>query len=133
MNTTRPVSVLVATTVSRDPIALALELKRPHVSVAQVEPADLPAEVARRPPHLVIYSEPNKTVEELVDAWVLVCPGEAGFGVVNVAGEQRTVPDIGLADLLEAVDAVEAASHAPGAIRKNPPDGGRCGDSSPVL
>lgn len=112
MNTTRRVSVVVATTVSRDPIALALELKRPHVAVAQIEPAELAAAVKHSPPHLVIYSEPDTAVEALVPAWVLLCPDGAGYGLVKVDGLPRRVPDIGLADLLDAVDAVEATSRA---------------------
>ena len=105
--------VLVATAVSRDPIATALAMSRPEVAVVQVEPDALGAAVARLRPRLVIYDAPDEVVETRVGAWVLLHPRGENAAVVGLAGARRTVPCPGLADLLAAVDAAVGAGLDP--------------------
>jgi hypothetical protein len=106
---TDPIRVLVATGVSRDAIALALELMRPQLAVQQVEPAELEAAVLRERPDLVIAGEANEIVETRIANWVLLCPDGRNLGVVHSAGERRTIPAMRFKDLLAVVDAVVSA------------------------
>ena len=106
--------VLVATAVSRDPIATALAMSRPEVAVVQVEPDALGTAVARLRPRLVIYDAPDEVVETRVGAWVLLHPGGENVAIVGLAGSRQTVRCPGLADLLAAVDAAAGTPLATG-------------------
>jgi hypothetical protein len=93
-----------------DAIAGALGDLRPRAEVAVAEPADLPAEVARISPHLVISSLPKAADPARTLAWVEL-PYEPGFaGTICFGGECLEAYDLDLGDLLAVIDRAESAA-----------------------
>jgi len=90
----------------REAITDVLRELRPHIEVNAVEPDGLDGEVARLRPHLVVCSRITGAVQALL-AWVMLYPDGENRAVINTAGEQVTVDDIGFDDLLSTIDRIE--------------------------
>ena len=111
-----PVRVLVAFEVGyrsyRDTIAAAVGELRPQAEVTVAGPIALRAEVARVSPHLVISSQQGAPDPARTTAWVRL-PHEPGLaGEICLGGRCVETHDVGLMDLLEVFDEVEALIRA---------------------
>ena len=92
----------------RDMLASELPFLRPHLTVLQVDPADLEAAVVRLRPRLVVCSELTELVRQHASAWIMLYPNGANQAIVDVAGQQRRLLNPGLTDVLIAVDVATA-------------------------
>jgi hypothetical protein len=90
----------------REAITDVLRELRPHIEVNAVEPEGLDGEVARLRPHLVVCSRITASVSTLL-AWVMLYPNGENHAVINTAGEQMRVENVGFDDLLSAIDRIE--------------------------
>lgn len=111
-----PVRVLVAFEVGyrsyRDTIAAAVSELRPQAEVTVAGPVSLRAEVARVSPHLVISSQPGTPDPARTTAWVRL-PHEPNLaGEIRLGGRCIEARDVGLMDLLDVFDEVEALIRA---------------------
>jgi hypothetical protein len=88
----------------RDALAGVLELKRPHDTVANVDPGEIEQVLRRWRGALVVCSEVSPVVDELAGVWVRL--GEDGeVAVSNAADVEATSRRVGLDAVLDAVDA----------------------------
>jgi hypothetical protein len=90
----------------REAITDALRELRPQIDVSTIEPGVLEGEVARLRPHLVVCSQINAAVHALL-AWIVIYPNGENRAVINTAGEQETIKDVRLGDLLSTIDRIE--------------------------
>ena len=90
-----------------DAIAGALGDLRPRAEVAVAEPDDLPAEVARVSPHLVISSLPKAADPARTLAWVELPYEPGSAGTICFGGECLEAYDLDLGDLLAVIDRTE--------------------------
>ena len=93
----------------REAITDALRELRPQIEVSAIEPGVLEGEVARLRPHLVVCSQISAAVRAL-QAWIMLYPDGENQAVINTAGEQVTVDDVRLGDLLSIIDRTELLS-----------------------
>jgi hypothetical protein len=84
-------------------IGQAVSELRPGVGVAVVEPEELPAEVEKRLPTLVLSGNPRPRGLNAAVKWAQFSPYEEPQ-VVRVNGHPEHFPDLGLEDLLGLVD-----------------------------
>jgi hypothetical protein len=90
----------------REAITDVLREVRPHIEVNAIKPDALDAEVTRFRPHLVVCSRITAAVSTLL-AWVMLYPEGENRAVINTAGEQVMLDNVGFDDLLSAIDRVE--------------------------
>lgn len=90
-----------------DAIAGALGDLRPQAEVAVVEPADLPTEVARTSPHMVISSLPKAADPARTLAWVELPYEPGSAGTICFGGECLEAYGLDLGDLLAVIDRTE--------------------------
>jgi hypothetical protein len=90
-----------------DAIAGALGDLRPRAEVAVAEPADLPAEVARISPHIVISSLPKAADPARTLAWVELPYEPGSAGTICFGGECLKAYGLDLGDLLAVIDRTE--------------------------
>lgn len=90
-----------------DAIAGALGDLRPRAEVAVADPADLPAEVARTSPHLVISSLPKAAVPARTLAWVELPYEPESAGTICFGDECLEAYGLDLGDLLAVIDRAE--------------------------
>ena len=104
----RPLRVVVAhePRAYREALAAALRELRPALDVAVVEPADLAAAVAGRPPDLLVCDGSDERAMARARAWVLLYPGGARRVETSVDGERTVAAGLCLAGLLALVDRV---------------------------
>lgn len=88
-------------------IAGALGDLRPRAEVAVAEPTDLPAEVARTSPHLVISSLPKAADPARTLAWVELPYEPGSAGTICFGGECLEAYGVDLGDLLAVIDRAE--------------------------
>ncbi len=122
-----PLRVVVATEDSRDPIALALALRRPQVDIVQIAPRDLAAELSRHSADLVIHDRPDPVVPSLAVAWMRLHIDGASQAIVHIRGEEWELAVAGLRDLVDAVDLVAANRPNPPSQPAKPPGNHRFG------
>lgn len=91
----------------REALAAALRLLRPDLEVILAEPDDLDEEVGRRGAHLVVCSHLSEFVQSQALAWILLYPDAENWAVVGLAGLERTIAGVEIADLLDFIDEVE--------------------------
>ena len=90
-----------------DAIAGALGDLRPQAEVAVAEPADLPSEVARISPHMVISSLPKAADPARTLAWVELPYEPGSAGTICFGGECLEAYGLDLGDLLAVIDRTE--------------------------
>ncbi len=90
----------------RQAIAHVLRALRPGLEVAETEPAALDRELRRGVPQLVICSRATPAVRGSVPAWIEPYTDHRPLSCVAIGNERSTVPEIGLADILQIVDRV---------------------------
>jgi hypothetical protein len=95
-----------------DAIAGALGDLRPGAEVAVAEPDDLPAEVARISPHLVISSLPKAADPARTLAWVELPYDPGSAGTICFGGECLEAYGLDLGDLLAVIDRVKIVAGA---------------------
>lgn len=89
----------------REAIARAFESLRPGVETVEVAPENLDGELERvEGPCFVICSRVSPTVERRAAAWIELYPGGEAFSRLSVSGARFEKPDMGLRDLLSAMD-----------------------------
>ncbi len=94
----------------RTVIGRAIQILRPHLEVAVVEPEDLPAEVARLDPALVISGQPKPATPDGWPAWVEFLPYDEAPAEVCIGGRCARLYEPDLDDLLSVVDEAERLS-----------------------
>jgi hypothetical protein len=90
----------------REAITEVLQELRPHIEVSAIEPDGLDGEVTRLRPHLVVCSKIVAAAHTLL-TWVMLYPDGENRAVINTAGEQVTVDNVELGDLLSTIDRTE--------------------------
>jgi hypothetical protein len=94
----------------RTVIGRAIQILRPHLEVTIVEPDDLPAEVARLDPALVISGQPKPATSDGGPAWVEFRPYDEASAKVCIGGRCARLYEPNLDDLLSVVDEAERLS-----------------------
>jgi hypothetical protein len=97
----------------RTVIGRAIQILRPHLEVTIVELDDLPAEVARLDPALVISSQPKPATSDGGPAWVEFRPYDEVSAKVCIGGRRAQLYEPSLEDLLSVVDEAERLSPTP--------------------
>ena len=97
----------------RTVIGRAIQILRPHLEVAVVEPDNLQAEVARLDPALVISSQPKPATSAGGPAWVELRPYDEASAEVCIGGRCAQLYEPDLDDLLSVVDEAERLSRTP--------------------
>lgn len=90
-----------------DAIAGALGDLRPRAELAVAEPADLPTEVARTSPHMVISSLPKAADPARTLAWVELPYEPGSAGTICFGNECLEAYGLDLGDLLAVIDRTE--------------------------
>ena len=90
-----------------DAIAGALGDLRPQAELAVAEPTDLPTEVERISPHLVISSLPKAADPARTLAWVELPYEPGAAGAICFGGECLKAYGLDLGDLLAVIDRTE--------------------------
>ena len=93
-------------------IGQAVSELRPGLGVAVVEPEDLPAEMEKRLPALVLCGEPRPEGLGAAVRWAQFSPYEEPE-VVRVDGCPERLPGLGLEDLLDLVDRICGNNRTP--------------------
>jgi hypothetical protein len=91
----------------RTVIGRAIQMLRPHLEVALVEPDDLSAEVAHLDPALVICGRPRPPTSDGERVWAVYRPYDETSAKVCVGGGCARLFDPNLDDLLSVVDGAE--------------------------
>ncbi|MBW3633591.1 MAG: hypothetical protein KY456_11265 [Chloroflexi bacterium] len=94
----------------REALAGALRLLRPDVEVVLAETAALDDEVGRRG-GLVVCSRLSPTIQTQAPTWILLYPEAENRAVVGLAGRERSIPSVEIADLLGVIDEAERLAH----------------------
>ena len=97
----------------RSVIGRVIQVLRPHLEVAVVEPDELQAEVARLEPALVISSQPKLATSDGGPAWVELRPDEEASAKVCIGGRCARLYEPNLDDLLSVVDEAERFGRTP--------------------
>ena len=90
----------------------AIQMLRPNLEVAVVEPDDLPAEVGRPDPALAICGQPRPPTSDAGRVWAVYRPFETSARVCVGDGCARLF-DPNLDDLLSVVDGAERLFQTP--------------------
>ena len=101
----------------RDMLGSEVPRLRPHLAVLLVDPADLDAAVVNIRPLLVICSELTEIVRQHAIASIVLYPEGRNEAILDIAGEQRLLPNPELTDLLAAIDAAVGHGPALGEVR----------------
>ena len=88
----------------RDMLASELPRLRPHLTVLQVEPADLDSVVTRIHPRLVICSRLTHAIRQHATALIVLYPHGTNRAILDIDGEQQVLPNPELTELLAAID-----------------------------
>jgi len=94
-------------------IGHAIQMLRPHLEVAVVEPNHLPAEVARLDPALVISGRTKPSTSDDERVWVKFRPYDEASAKVCVGGRCARLHEPNLDDLLSVVDEAERLFRTP--------------------
>lgn len=97
----------------RTVIGRAIQMLRPHLEVAVVEPDHLLAEVVRLDPALVICSQTKPSTSDGERVWVEFRPYDEATAKVCVGGRCARLFEPNLDDLLSVVDAAEQLFRMP--------------------
>ena len=102
----------------RDMLGSEVPRLRPHLTVLLVDPTDLDAAVVDIRPRLVICSELTEITRQHAAASIVLYPEGRNHAILDIAGEQRMLPDPELTDLLAAIDAAVGHGPALSAVRR---------------
>ncbi len=97
----------------RTVIGRAIQILRPHLVVAVVEPDDLQAEVARLDPALVICSQPKPATSDGGPVWVEFRPYDEASVKVCICGRIARLYEPNLDDLISMVDEADRLRQIP--------------------
>lgn len=91
----------------REAIGEALRGLRPHLEVAVAEPEDLPEEVRRFEPALIMADRAETTLTAGKLGWVEFRPYEEPPAKICLGGRLRDLNEVDLPDLLSVIDEAE--------------------------
>ena len=100
--------VAVAPRSYREAVALYIYQHRPQAQVSTISPEGLDAEVRRSSPHLVVCNEASEAVRKVAIGWARILFEDSLGAQISIDGRSRRVEDVGMDDLLEVFDRIEA-------------------------
>ncbi len=91
----------------REAMAGALEHLCPGTEIIVVEPDELDEQIRNLNPHLVMSSQPVRSLEDHPLPHVLLYPEGESKALVSIDGQQTTIVNVELEDLLLVIDRVQ--------------------------
>ena len=98
----------------REVIAAALRQQRPHWSITDVEPDELPTHLGRCAREFVIASRLSEPARQQTVGWLLLYPDFEDRATIGFAGQETTVAGLDFDGLLAVLDRAEAVALAAG-------------------
>ncbi len=90
----------------REAMASAFRRLRPDAEIVVAESDELDEQIRDLRPHLVLSSQPARSLEDRPLPHVLLYPEGESKALVNIDGQQTTIADVDLEDLLWVIDRV---------------------------
>ncbi len=93
--------------VYREAMATAFRQLRPRVELIVAEPDELDEQIRDLNPHLVLSSQAARSLEDHPLSHVLLYPEGESKALVSIDGQQTTIVNVELEDLLLVIDRVQ--------------------------